>query len=114
MSRKDEMEKIHHELLGNADIKCNREIKEVQIYYKGYEQGINDFLTFAKNLPDDMKVDGDETARNGEWLNPDEYDEWHCSECGFEINYDGNYPAEYDNFKYCGRCGAKMDGDKNV
>lgn len=47
----------------------------------------------------------------GEWKNDSGYDDWYCSECGFEINYDGEYPTEYDNFKYCGCCGAKMDGE---
>lgn len=49
-----------------------------------------------------------EIVKCGEWENDSGYDDWHCSECGFEINYDGEYPAEYDNFKYCGCCGAKM------
>lgn len=53
---------------------------------------------------------GDEvTVKHGCWNNDSGYDDWYCSECGFEINYDGEYPAEYDNFKYCGRCGAKME-----
>lgn len=60
-----------------------------------------------------LKKSGEETeevgeAKYGEWQNDSEYDDWYCSECGFEINYDGEYPAEYDNFKCCGRCGANM------
>lgn len=51
---------------------------------------------------------GTDGGRNGEWQNDTGYDDWYCSKCGFEINYDGEYPAEYDNFKYCGRCGANM------
>lgn len=51
-------------------------------------------------------------AVHGEWQNDTGYDDWYCSECGFEINYDGEYPTEYTNFKYCGYCGAKMDGEK--
>lgn len=50
-----------------------------------------------------------EPVRYGEWENHSGYDDWYCSECGFEINYDGDYPTEYDNFKFCGCCGAKMD-----
>lgn len=48
-------------------------------------------------------------VRHGKWENHSGYDDWYCSECGFEINYDGDYPTEYDNFKFCGCCGAKMD-----
>ena len=47
-------------------------------------------------------------VRHGKWENHSGYDDWYCSECGFEINYDGDYPTEYDNFKFCGCCGAKM------
>lgn len=67
--------------------------------------------TVYKDLIDAVnKMQTVEPVKHGEWLNSSGFDDWYCSKCGFEINYDGNYPAEYDNFKYCGRCGAKMKG----
>lgn len=48
-------------------------------------------------------------VKHGEWQNDSGYDDWYCSECGLEINYDGEYPSEFENFRYCGRCGANME-----
>lgn len=62
--------------------------------------------SFAKIVNGMQTID---PVRKGKWINTSGYDDWYCSECDFEINYDGDYPTEYDNFKYCGRCGAKMD-----
>lgn len=53
-----------------------------------------------------------ENGKYGEWINDSGYDDWYCSECGFEINYDGEYPSEYSDFRYCGCCGARMNGEK--
>ncbi len=41
-------------------------------------------------------------VRYGEWI-PDDYEYYHCSECGFE-----NDEREYIT-PYCPHCGAKMD-----
>ena len=34
------------------------------------------------------------------------YDHWFCSECGWD---DGGFLEEKPNYKYCPRCGSKMD-----
>ena len=41
---------------------------------------------------------------HGEWI-PDDYEFYHCSECGFEWD-----EREYIT-PYCPNCGARMDGD---
>lgn len=44
------------------------------------------------------------------WINDDGYDDWHCSGCGHQVNCD-DYPTEYEFYQYCGKCGARMDGE---
>lgn len=91
----------------------NRLLKTTTVSKAAFEQvawerdtAIRQLESYGVNFGEKADV---QRVRYGEWENHSGYDDWYCSECGFEINYDGDYPTEYDNFKFCGCCGAKMD-----
>ena len=71
------------------------------------EELLNDFYVIPKDTP---KVDV-EPVRHGEWAN--EETAVTCTACG--RSYDTDFEIKRNvimNFKYCPRCGAKMDGSK--
>lgn len=77
---------------------------------KYYIENLEFFPALVKNAIDRQPTI--DPVKHGKWLNDSGYDDWYCSECGFEINYDGEYPTEYDNFRFCGCCGAEMGREK--
>ena len=55
--------------------------------------------------------------RKGKWIRSDEDDGdyWECSECGFELNFNGCIDPEETlaMYNFCPNCGAAMRGDTN-
>lgn len=77
----------------------------------GFSLGFREALGLAiQTIENAPTID---TVRHGKWINTSGYDDWYCSKCDFEISFDGYYPTEFDDFKYCGRCGAKMEVEEN-
>lgn len=72
--------------------------------FKGtaYELGLK-IMDYIKNMS------SVELPVRGEWINTDGYDEWECSECGYQdCGYD-EYPTNgKSGLNFCPNCGADM------
>ena len=70
-------------------------------------------LIVAEMFLDDAPTVDAKPVRHGKWLCDDDFDEnGICSEC----MYDSYEPVGYvrDEWEYCPRCGAKMDGKERA
>lgn len=82
-------------------------------YADGYENGVNNTKKHLSHAPNMEIVE----ATHGQWIKDGE--SIYCSACGFETSSLLPYVCDGEKWvpgyanKYCGNCGAKMDGGKN-
>lgn len=83
-------------------------------YVSAYGEAAVDVINHVEKFVDEMPTIESE-VRNGRWIRNATSEGYHCSNCGHHVDSPiGEMidPRDYEFYldKYCGGCGAKMDG----
>ena len=78
-------------------------IEVVRILQKAYAEGRIQAKDGLSSVLNDIKNADVQPIRHGRWIGVDYDTYFECSEC--------EHMTDWQNYKYCPYCGARMDGD---
>ena len=64
---------------------------------------------YAEGLLEDVPAEDVEPVQHGHWIKITPSGVYECSKCGKYV-----MTCDIEEYKYCHRCGARMDGDNNA